>query len=135
MSKPMTILMDEMCQLTREVLPQWRFCRDLAVRLNGRVDGISIRFESVSAGTDDLDVHGLNCEFRWRNKPIGIVETSFGSNSAEIHIKCDKKEYSVGVLESEWVWRKLFLKTITEQISKEVREIQVLEQQIAASFL
>ena len=119
MNKPMTILVDARCNLTAEILPQWRICRDLAFRLNQHIGEISIRFDSTSY---------FSCEFRWRDKCIGIIETSL-PNGEQFSPRIRASRYQTHTIECVlgldvpgWLWQNIFRSAVTDLILAEYKE-------------
>src|SRR3972149_12002595 len=62
--KELTITIPEGCRISRDMLPHWEYCRNLALRMHRHLGGVSIKFDSIS---------DLFCEFRRHGKFVATV--------------------------------------------------------------
>ena len=127
MDKPLAILEDKDFKLTPEVLPQWQICRDLAIKLNRFIGDISILFESTA---------WFSCEFRWRDKCIGIIETSLPNGKqfsprirASRYHSCTE-ECMLGPDVPKWLWQNIFCPAIVALIQTEEHELDMTKRKI-----
>lgn len=124
MGKPVvTILVDEQCRPTPEVLPYWQFCQNLGVKLNQRrnVGDISLKFST--------DSFYFQCEFRWRGKYVCALQfpVYVGPLSQRVvgltFTYTDQDGYQ---LDETWLYRNIFRPTIHELVAREIETLKTV---------
>ncbi|MBI2037148.1 MAG: hypothetical protein HYT14_02200 [Candidatus Liptonbacteria bacterium] len=124
--KELTILIAEGCQITRDMLPHWEYCRNLALRMHRHLGGTSIKFSVIS---------GLICEFRRHGK---FVATIYFHDAAPDELRIHACNHSGGEIPRTYplaqAWEKAFRPALASLLFEERQTLDEVERKLCSAL-
>ncbi len=123
--KELTIIIAEGCRISRDMLPHWEYCRNLALRMHRHLGGVSIKFDSIS---------DLFCEFRRHGK---FVATIYFHDVAPDELRIRARNF-VGELPRTFplaqAWEKAFLPALASLLFEEQQTLDEVERKLRVAL-
>ena len=123
--KELTIIIAEGCRITRDMLPRWEYCRNLALRMHRHLGGMSIKFNIIS---------GLFCEFRRHGK---FVATIYFHDAAPDEVRIRACNFGCELPRTyplAQVWEKAFLPAPASLLFQEQQTLDEVERKLRVAL-